>query len=166
LAGQWIACLHGLPPVFPPDRAESVLETVKRLAIPATAMGMLNAVRADGTIDPDNEQSREIFPGENLVAAMTMMYAGDQETGLEVARRVVDNLVLRQRVKWDMPNRVHPADGKVTYGTDFYQQMVLWGLPVAIGRQDLKEFSAPDGLVDRVLQAAGGRNQGENRHEL
>jgi uncharacterized protein (DUF608 family) len=161
LAGQWIACLHGLPLVFPADRAKSVLETVKRMAIPPTAMGMLNAVRADGTIDPDNEQSREIFPGENMVVAMTMMYAEDRETGLEVARRVVDNLVLRQRVEWDMPNRVDPVDGSVTYGTDFYQQMIVWGLPAAIRGQTLKQFTALGGLVDRVLQAAGGTTQKE-----
>jgi uncharacterized protein (DUF608 family) len=159
LAGQWIAWLHGLPAVFSVDRAKHVLETVKRMAMPATTVGILNAVRPDGTIDPDNEQSREIFPGENMVIAMTMMYAGGQESGLEVARRVIDNLVLRQRVEWDMPNRVHPADGRVTYGTDFYQQMILWGLPSAIRRQTLKEFTAPGGLVDRVLRAAGGTTE-------
>lgn len=161
LAGQWIACLHGLPDVFPRERVESVLETTKQMAIPATAVGMLNAVRPDGTIDPDNEQSREIFPGENMVVAMTMMYTGDRETGLEVARRVIDNLVLRQRVEWDMPNRVDPADGKVTYGTDFYQQMILWGLPAAIQGQTLKEFAAAGGLVDRVLKAASGTSESE-----
>lgn len=154
LAGQWIAQLHGLPPVFPDGHAQTVLETVARLAIPPTAVGMLNAVTPEGTIDPDNEQSREIFPGENLVVAMTMMYAGDRLLGMEVAHRVVENMILRQRAAWDLPNRVDPADGKVTYGTDFYQQMILWGLPMALEGQTLQEFTAPGGLADRILRAA------------
>lgn len=154
LAGQWIAALHGLPAVFPPERARSVLETVKRMAIPPTPVGLLNAVRTDGTRDPDNEQSREIFPAENLVVAMTMMYAGDRESGLRAAQRVVDNLILRQGLAWDMPNRVDPEDGRATFGTDFYQMMILWGLPAAIRGENLKEFTAPGGWLDSILQAA------------
>ena len=135
-----------------------MLETVKQQAIQLTAVGMVNAVGVDGLIDPDNEQSREILPGENIVVAMTLLYVADRETGLEVARRVVENLVVRQRVAWDMPNRVRSADGSVTFGTNVYQQMILWGLPAAIDGNNLREFTASGGFVDQIVQAAGGTN--------
>lgn len=155
LAGQWIAFLHGLDPVFPPRHVEKVLDVIKRMTIPATRFGMLNAVRPDGSIDQTGgTHSEHIFPGENLAVAMTALYCGDQRTGEEISRRVMENIVIRQHAAWDMPNMVEPVEGKITHGTDFYQMMIQWGLPLALRRQDIAAACQSGGMIERILHAA------------
>jgi hypothetical protein len=43
------------------------------------------------------------------------------------------------------------------FGTDYYQNMMLWALPAAIAGQDLSASCASGGLIDRVLEAGKGR---------
>ncbi len=157
LAGQWIAFLHGLAPVFPPEHAGKVLDTLKRMTIPAAHYGMLNAIRPDGSIDTTGgTHSEHIFPGENLVVAMTALYSGDQQTGEEIPHRVMENIVIRQHAAWDMPNMVEPAEGKITHGTDFYQMMIQWGLPLALKHQDIASACHSGDLIESILRAANG----------
>ena len=47
--------------------------------------------------------------------------------------------------------------GERTYGNDYYQDMMLWAMPSAVAGQDLHGPCAPGGVVDRVLQAARGK---------
>jgi len=91
--------------------------------------------------------------------AMTYMYAGEREFGLELARRCWENIVCRQRYTWDMPNimRGDADTGESVYGHDYYQDMMLWSLPAAIAGKDLGAPAQPGGLVDRVVKAARGR---------
>lgn len=155
LAGQWLADLHGLAPVFPKDRVHTVLDTVMQTTVPRTEFGLLNAIRPDGTFDKTGDtHSLEIFPGENLVVAATLIYSGDKEAGLAIAEQVMSNIVLLQRRGWDMPNMIDPVDGSVTKGTDFYQMMIQWALPLALDGKSIRGMCAPGELVDRVLQAA------------
>ena len=155
LAGQWIAFLHGLDPVFPPDHVVKVFEILKRMTIPPTRYGMLNAICPDGAIDTTGgTHSKHIFPGENLVVAMTAFYSGIPQLGEEISTRVMENIVIRQHAAWDMPNMIEPEEGKITHGTDFYQMMIQWGLPLAYRNQTLDEGCQADGLVDRILRAA------------
>ena len=158
LAGQWLARLHGLADVFPSDRVKTVLETVKRHNLPASEWGAMNAIRPDGSIDDTGPiHSTEIFPGENIAVAMTMMYHGDTSTGSELAQRVMNNIVIRQRVPWDMPNMYEPENGTITHGTDFYQMMIQWGLPLALRGETIADVCEEGGLVARMLAAAGGK---------
>ena len=53
-----------------------------------------------------------------------------------------------------MPNLIRCDNGKRTYGADYYQNMVLWGLPAALDYQDLAGPCQSGGLVDRVLKGA------------
>lgn len=155
LAGQWLGHLHGLPSVFPPDRVRTTLETVKRSTVPLSKYGVKNAIRRDGTTDPGGElHSTGIFTGETVCLACTLAYNEDKQTAEEVALKVVDNIVRNQRVEWDLPNNINPETGKVDYGTDFYQMMIQWALPLALAGQGIFEACVPGGLVDRVLKAA------------
>ena len=56
---------------------------------------------------------------------------------------------------WDMPNIMIGTRAKKqrVYGTDYYQCMSLWCLPAALAGKDLQTFSAPGGLVQRVIEA-------------
>jgi uncharacterized protein (DUF608 family) len=157
LSGQWIAGLHGVEPVFPEDRAKQVLEFVKKKLAPLSNYGVRNAIRPDGTVDPDGKlQSTGIFTGETVCLACTYAYAGDKQTAEECAFKLMNNLALGRRVEWDLPNNVSPETGEVTYGTDFYQLMIQWALPLALSGKDIAGFCAAGGLVDKVMRAAKG----------
>ena len=146
LDGQWAAEYHGLPRVFQPDRVQTTLGTIKRCNIALTPeVGAANFARPDGSpLAADLKVAAygqyAMFPPELLVLAMTYMYAGQKEFGLELAHRQWENLVLRQRHPWDLPNIVRGDKGTRVFGTDYYQNMMLWAMPAAVDGQDLKAF--------------------------
>jgi len=62
-------------------------------------------------------------------------------------------MFLRQRYPWDLPNIVRGDCGARVFGTDYYQNMMLWAMPAAIEGQDIRESVAPGGLIDRMMEA-------------
>ena len=88
-----------------------------------------------------------------IVAGMTYMYHGQQEVGLEIVRRNMDNLVRRQRRGWDLPTIIRCDTGEGVFGSNYFQNMILWALPAAMQGKDLTVVCAPGELVDRVMQA-------------
>ena len=155
LAGHWQARMNGVAPFFPAPRVATVLETVKQNNLPATEFGALNAVRPDGSLDESGPRhSNEIFPAENLIVAATLAYEGDLDGCKQLAAEVMQNIVLRQKAMWDMPNIVEPVDGKITHGTDFYQMMVIWALPMALRGQSIQEFCADGGFVSELASVS------------
>jgi hypothetical protein len=94
-----------------------------------------------------------MFPPEVLVLSMTYLCVGDMDFGEELARRHWSNLVLRQRHPWDLPNIVRGDTGERVFGTDYYQNLMLWALPAALADQDIAEYCAPGNLVDRIIRA-------------
>jgi uncharacterized protein (DUF608 family) len=160
LDGQWAAEYHGLPGVFRSDRVKTTLETIKQCNIALTPeVGAANFVHPDGSpLSPESQVAEygqyAMFPPELLVLAMTYMYAGEREFGLELAHRHWANLVLRQRHPWDLPNIVRGDTGIRVFGTDYYQNMMLWAMPAALAGQNLRDFCAPGALVDRTIKAS------------
>lgn len=159
LDGEWAAVYHGVPGVFRPDRVTTALATIKRCNIALTPeVGAANFARPDGSplsleLDVAVYGQYAMFPPELLVLAMTYMYAGEKEFGIELARRHWETLVLRHRHPWDLPNIVRGDTGKRIFGTDYYQNMMLWALPAAMSDMDIKTACASGGLIDRVIQA-------------
>jgi len=155
LAGPLCANLHGLPSIVMADRAEKVLSVVKHRLVPATPYGVVNALRPDGTLDTSGSpHSDGIFTGECVCVAMSMGYSGDATTANEIAERQMHNIVFRQGAAWDMPNIVHSTTGEILHGHDFYQMMILWGLPLALSKQSIHQACQPEGFIGRVLGAA------------
>jgi uncharacterized protein (DUF608 family) len=152
LDGQWMVDLHGLPTVFRKDRIDAVLQTIERTCL--VDMGV--AGFAEPGKGPDLARYGT-FPPEVLIVAMTYMYQGQRELGLEIARRSIDNMIRMHGLGWDMPNLIRCDTGARTYGADYYQNMVLWGLPSALANDDLTGPCQKGGLVDRVLRAAASR---------
>jgi uncharacterized protein (DUF608 family) len=154
LAGEWCAQLHGLPSIFPEDHILKTLETVKRLCMPLTSAGVLDAARPEGGLDhTGSPQSDGIFVGECACVAATLSYHGDDASGLEIARRLFETIVLKERRPWDMPN-ILDASGKIIHGTDFYQDMILWALPLASARKSIHQACSAGLMVSRILDAA------------
>jgi uncharacterized protein (DUF608 family) len=141
LAGEWCARLHGLGGVFPAENISKTLETVKRCCVPLTDAGILDAAFPDGSPDPaGGYQSNGIFAGEVLCVAATMAYAGQKGAAFQIIE--------------SMPN-ILDAAGKAVHGTDFYQMMILWALPLAFRNQGISEACSQDQIIDQIIRAAG-----------
>jgi uncharacterized protein (DUF608 family) len=148
LDGQWMADLHGLPKIFPPDRIAKALKTIYDLCL--VDMGVAGFAAKDKGADLARYGT---FPPEIHIVAMTYLYNGQPEQGVEIARRNVDNMVRVQGIPWDLANLIRCDTGARTFGCDYYQNMILWGVPAAIEGKDIKAFSQAGGLIDRVLKA-------------
>ena len=40
------------------------------------------------------------------------------------------------------------------WGDDYYSNMVIWAMPMAMAGQGIRKFTAETGLVDRMIMAA------------
>jgi uncharacterized protein (DUF608 family) len=149
LDGQWMVDLHGLPPVFRKDRIDAALDTIAKTCL--VDMGVAGFAEPGKGADLSRYGT---FPPEVNIVAMTYMYHGRRELGLEIARRNMDNIIRVQGLGWDLPNLIRCDTGARTYGADYYQNMVLWALPAALATEDLTGPTKQGGLVHRILRAA------------
>jgi uncharacterized protein (DUF608 family) len=170
LDGEWMVRFHDLPNVLPRERIRTTLETVKRTGVAATPYGAVNFTRPDGVPGSDGEGAPgwgyhpyAFFPPEVLMLGMTYMYEGEVEYGLELCRRCWENIVLRNGMCWDQPNIVRGDTGEKVYGGDYYQNLMLWSLPAAIEGKGLASPCGAEGLVGRIIRAAGISGEAGNK---
>lgn len=149
LDGDWANFIHGLPGVFRDDRAKKSLQTIKRTCF--VDYGLVGFATRDGGPQFEGYGS---FCAETCIVGMTYMYHGDTKFGSEIIRRHMENLVCQQGHGWDLPNMIRCDNGKRYFGTDYFQNMVIWSIPAALARKDLAWPCRPGGLVDRVMKAA------------
>ena len=129
-----------------------------RLNVGSTPHGARLAVRPDGRVDTTSSglYSTCIMPSyPNLAPAMVWIYGGDRERGEELMGRVRRKMVIDLQRPWDMRCGLD-ADGNHLWGLEYYRNTIIWTLPVALLGHDLKTFSAPGGLRDRIVRAARG----------
>lgn len=158
LDGEWVLDHHGLPSPLPKQRVDTILDTIMRTNIALTKYGAVNYANPDATkADPGGYGTFSYFPPEALMLSMNFMYEGQKTYGVELARKVWHN-VIRQGYTWDVPNimRGDADTGERAFGTDYYQDMMLWSLPAAINGQDFSGPMQPGGFIDRLLKAAEG----------
>ncbi len=165
LDGDWMTLTHGLPRVFRPDRAKIALETIKSTCVRLSPYGVVFFAQLDGSVAPTNVGYGPygLFLSETLMVGMTYMYAGQRDTGLEICHRLMDNVVRRQRLSWDMPCILNGDTGSLYNGNDYGQALILWTLPAAIGGQSVAEPTRPGGLVYRMIEA--GRDKRDQASE-
>lgn len=161
LDGEWVAEFHGLKGSFRPERVKTALETIKRCNVALSRSGATNYAHPDGrSWVPEGEDkgygTHSYFTSELLMLAMTYMYKGEREFGLELARRCWENIVCRWGYAWDMPCffRGDRDTGERSGGLDYGQDLMLWSLPAAIAGEPFHGPLKPGGLVERVLRAA------------
>jgi len=160
LDGEWTARIHGLPGVFREDRVQIVLDTVQRNNIALTPLaGAANFTRPDGSaLTADSKVAHygvyAMFTPEVLILAMTYIQMGEKEFGLELARKFWETVCLKHGHAWDTPNMISGDDGRRLFGTDYYQNMMLWMLPAAIYGEDIQGYTTQAGLIDRILKKA------------
>jgi uncharacterized protein (DUF608 family) len=165
LDGEWIARFHGLEGVFRSDRVDITLGTIKRLNSSAPLNGVIDVIQKDGRPTEFGDRMGWMcsMPASALILAMTYIYAGHREEGLDLAYKCVDAVVNRFEMTWDIPNMVRsdPGAGQLQecmriYGTDYYQFLSLWGLPAALKGHNLRQAAAPGELIARIVEAARG----------
>jgi len=162
LDGDWMCFYHGLPGVFRRERARTTLDTVRRTCMEIAPYGAASFANPDGTpVEPEKFMSEGwetdygtygYFVPEAWMLAATFMYQGQREVGLELARKSLHGIMSFGHT-WTQPNLVDGKTGGRIYGSDYYQNLILWALPAAIEGKDLAESCAPGGLVDRVIKA-------------
>lgn len=157
LDGEWMARFHGLREVFRPARLKTALATIRRACADKWPAGAVNLARPDGQLaEGVGYGPNAYFVPEIYMLAMTYMYAGERDFGLELARRCVHSLNIRNLLTWNQPNILRADNGDMLFGSHYVQNMMLWAVPAALERQDIAAFCAPGGLVDRVIRAAKG----------
>jgi uncharacterized protein (DUF608 family) len=155
LDGEWMARFHGLRDVFRPTRVKTTLATIKRTCIDPWPYGAVDFARPDGSLaEGVGYGPNAFFVPELYMLAMTYMYEGERELGLELARRCVYSLNINSLLTWNQPNLMRADTGALLFGSHYVQNMMLWALPVALQGKGISDFCAPGGLVDRIIRAA------------
>jgi uncharacterized protein (DUF608 family) len=156
--GEWMARFHGLEGVFRSDRVDTMLETLKRTSIALSEFGAVvfckpeAAELQEGDWSPGYWGPHGVHPPGTFMLAMTYLYRGQREFGLDLARRTVQE-VLRRGWTYDWPVCLDSGVGP-RVGCDYYQNLMLWSLPAVLEGGDLCGPSQPGGLVDRMIRAA------------
>lgn len=167
LMGEWCSRVVGLDGLFESSKVASALEAVARLNVRAGEAVMVNGVNPDGTPHRsradghENDHASGCFVGENLCSAMTMLYAGQRELGLDIARRIYEAIAIRHRTPWDQYCIIAPSDGHPIWGSDYYSNLVIWALPMALAGQGIAELASPGGLLERILEAGAVPTSGQ-----
>ena len=162
LMAQWCVKVLGLPDVLPEANVQAALATVQRLNMAATVYGLANGVTPDGQrfdagYPQEGDHAKHTFVGENLCAAMTFLYHGQEETGLEIARRIYEAIALKSRSPWNQRCLINSETGLPVWGDDYYSNLVIWAVPMALAGQNIGQFVKPGTLVERMI-AAGKRD--------
>ena len=162
LDGDWMCFYHGLPGVFRTDRARTALETIERTCMAIAPYGAANFANPDGTVAESEKFMAEgwgldygsygYFPPEVFMLAATYMYQGKSEVGMKLAQSCLWGIT-KFGYTWTQPNIVNGSTGKRVYGSDYYQNMMLWAIPAAVERKDLRGACAPGSLINRVIEA-------------
>ncbi len=159
--GQLYAWQHGLPRVFPKERTDAVLTLFKEKLGAISKFGILPTYASPaGKSWSDN--AGYLTGNFNYVnqtvyfIAMTYMYEGQKNYGLEMLRKTLELDFCRRGYTWDGVHVASPKadDGERAYGTDYYMRLALWGVPAAMDGAGIKDAMKPGGLVDRVIRAA------------
>ncbi|MGD2157061.1 MAG: GH116 family glycosyl hydrolase [Anaerolineales bacterium] len=154
LDGEFSRMLLDLPEVFPEIRVSAVLETIKKLCVEPVKAGAANAMRPDGSVDPaGGKDSSGIWPSANFVLAANYAYHDKQGTAVEIARKTLNNLVLKHQLTWNFPQAFAKLDGTEAFARNYYWGMAVWSLPPALKGQDLARFCSPGSFVDWVISA-------------
>ncbi len=148
---------HGLPGVFQKDRVTTTLKTIQDVNMALNKYGAANFAHPDGKpVGSVAYGTYGYFVPEVCMLSATYIYEGQSELGLRLLRSCLEAMSVKHGNTWVQPNVVSGDNGARIYGSDYYQNMILWSLPAAIAGQDLRQACAAGSLVDRIIRAGKG----------
>ena len=161
LTGQFLAHQHGLPGVFPQERVDQTLKMIRK-ACAVSQLGIPpNYLNSEGELFKAEHGgyltgsfTYVTFTTYNI--ALTFIYEGQKEFGMDLLRKCLEPYSCKWGYTWDSVNVLSGGGdtGERSYGTDYNQNMSLWGAPAAIAGEDMTGPTQPGGLVDRMIRAA------------
>jgi uncharacterized protein (DUF608 family) len=145
---------------LPKNNIHSALNAVEALNGKATSYGLVNGATPDGRpfdtkIHPAGDFGQNIFVGENLCAAMTFLYHGRRDVGLGAARAMYETMAIKTRSPWNQRCLLWGDTGLPLWGDDYYSNLAIWAVPMALRGESVREFSKA-GLLPDMLNAARG----------
>jgi hypothetical protein len=159
--GQLYAWQHGLPRVFPKARVDTVLGIIKKNVCNISKYGIPPTYASPaGTSWSDNAgylTGKFNYVNQAVYfLAMTYMYEGQKDFGLELLRKTLEVDFCKRGYTWDGAHVASSKadDGVRAYGSDYYMRLALWGVPAAMEGQDITGPCKPGRLVDRIIKAA------------
>lgn len=164
LNGQYYAHFAGVPLVFPKANVTTVLATLRDKVCKLSKVGMPPLYAApDGTLW--NKDKTGYLTGSYVYTnhqviwnAITFIYEGQRDFGLELLRKNLELSYLVWGYTWDGTNCCSAGGdtGEVNYGWDYWFNWSIWTAPAALLNTDITSLMQPGGLVHRILKAAGG----------
>jgi len=159
---QWCTKVVGLPDLLQAERIDSALRAVERLNVTTTQYGLVNGVTPDGErfdsgrgpAANGNDHAKQTFVGEGLCAAMTQIYHGRGDIGAGIARQIYESIMVTSRSPWNQRCLIDSETGLPVWGDDYYSNLVVWALPMALSSMSVAEFTDGDSLVNQMLIAA------------
>jgi hypothetical protein len=139
------------------------LETIWRLNVVGDGTTRVPVDTVDETGNPvspipsddnlaEEQQSSSCMVSEIMCLAMTLAYEGQNEKGLELARRIFEAHVLDHCTPWDQYYLLDTHDGSPVWGNDYYSNLITWAFPASLAGQSIREYCA-EGLVHECLKA-------------
>ncbi|MBA3273346.1 MAG: hypothetical protein H0T11_05675 [Chthoniobacterales bacterium] len=157
IMGQWCCWITNVEPLFTPEETKLTFATIEKFNAAPTKFGLINAGNFQGDLGeagpPNFNFASMIFLGENLCAAMTGMYEG-YAPAAEWARRLLWTVHEHEGMPFDQHCLIRADNGQPSWGADYYSNLIVWGLPMALQNIGLREFSAKDGFIARIVAAA------------
>lgn len=158
LMATWCTRIAGLPDPFPAAHVNSALDSIDKLNLKATSYGLINGVTPEGKpfdtgLGHSGDHAKNIFFGENLCAAMTFLYCGRRDTGLLIAERLYSAVAVKNNSPWNQRCLLNGETGMPQWGEDYYSNLVIWALPMAVGGESLDQF-VKTGMVENMIRSA------------
>jgi uncharacterized protein (DUF608 family) len=158
LMAAWCTRIAGLKDSLPAARVNSALDSIDKLNLSATSYGLINGVTPEGKpfdtgLGHVGDHAKNIFFGENLCAAMTFLYYGRRDTGLQIAERLYGAVAVKNNSPWNQRCLLNGETGMPQWGEDYYSNLVIWAFPMALAGQSLDQF-VKTGLIESMMKAA------------
>jgi len=146
LTGQWYAHLLDLGYIVDKQMVRKAIGEVFSLNAESSDYGAVNSIFADGKSDDSCSHSKNVWIGINYAFCSLAIYEGFIEESLRLAKKVWDNVSLNIRNPWNQPDLVDVKTGKYLFGDHYMRNMVIWSIPLALGKKD----KGTEGLIDSL----------------
>jgi uncharacterized protein (DUF608 family) len=138
LTGQWSAFVLGLGRIVSGQKTRKAIKSIFSLNSKDSHYGATNSVFPGGRRDRSSLHSKTIWPGVCYAAASLAIYEGFIREGLELTRKVWDNISQRQMNPWNQPDVIYPDRGTYGFGDYYLRNSVIWAVALALSSKDEK----------------------------
>jgi hypothetical protein len=137
LTGQWAASLCGLGDILPRNQMLEALEHIAKVNGGNKVWALVNGIAPDGSRDHTgtNGHSDTATLGETWCYAAACIWLSKTHLGLPFAKRLAEDIALKQRNSWATSWNMDPDTGAMLWGGEYYSNMCIWSLWLALNHQ-------------------------------